>query len=132
MDYAVMALHSYCLRSLCHPVLAYYRADWEPAAPSGRCVLGVSWRCPAVLGGPSTPSPNQVSWKTLILKKSPIFPVSMWICGCFAPCGPSALLATKKASFGIKTCDLAIPLIKGPKLADFENFILFYFISLPK
>ena len=32
----------------------------------------------------------------------------MWICGALAPCGPSALLATKKASFGIKTCRLAI------------------------
>ena len=37
-----------------------------------------------------------VSWKTLILKNWPIFPVCMWICGGLAPCGPSVLLATKK------------------------------------
>ena len=43
------------------------------------------------------------------------------------PCGPSALLATKKASFGIKTCHLAIPLIKGQKIADFQK-IDFYFL----
>ena len=53
-----------------------YRADWEPAASSGRRVLGVFWRCPAVLWGPSTPNPTQVSWKTLILKNWPIFPAS--------------------------------------------------------
>ena len=47
------------------------------------------------------------------------FSCVMWICGGFAPCGPSALLATKKASFGIKTCHLAIPLIMGQKIADF-------------
>ena len=53
-----------------------YRADWEPAATSGRRVLGVFWRCPAVLWGPSAPNPTQVSWKTLILKNWPIFPAS--------------------------------------------------------
>ena len=53
-----------------------YRADWEPEAPSGRRVLGVFWRCPAVLWGPSTPNPTQVSWKTLVLKNWPIFPAS--------------------------------------------------------
>ena len=53
-----------------------YRADWEPAAASGRRVLGVSWGCPAALWGPSTPNSTRVSWKTLILKNWPIFPVS--------------------------------------------------------
>ena len=43
----------------------------------------------------------------------------MWICGGFAPCGPSTLLVTKNASFGIKTCHLAIPRIMGQKIADF-------------
>ena len=47
------------------------------------------------------------------------FSCVMWICGGFAPCGPSALLATKNASFGIKTCHLAIPRIMGQKIADF-------------
>ena len=58
------------------PGAGSYRADWEPAATSGRRVLGVFWRCPAVLWGPSTPNPTQVSWKTLILKNWPIFPAS--------------------------------------------------------
>ena len=53
-----------------------YRADWEPEAPSGRRVLGVFWRYSAVLWGPSTRDPFQISWKTLILKNWPIFPVS--------------------------------------------------------
>ena len=99
--------------------LSAYRADWEPEAPSGRRALGVFWRCPAVLWGPSTPNPTQVSWKPLILKNWPIFSRVMWICGGFSPRGPSALLATKKASFGIKTCHSAIPRIMGQKIADF-------------
>ena len=43
------------------------------------------------------------------------FSCVIWICGGFAPRGPSALLATKNASFGIKTCHLAIPLIMEQK-----------------
>ena len=52
----------------------------------------------------------------------------MWICGGFAPCGPSALLATKKASLGIKTCHLAIPRIMGQTncgLLEKSIFLLF-------
>ena len=44
--------------------------------------------------------------------------VGMWWIG---PYGPSALLATKKASFGNKTCRLAIPLIIGQDIADFSK-----------
>jgi hypothetical protein len=47
------------------------------------------------------------------------FSCVMWICGGFASCGPSALLATKNAPFGMKTCHLAIPRIMGQKIADF-------------
>ena len=54
------------------------------------------------------------------------FSCVMWICGGFAPCGPSALLATKNASFGIKTCHLAIPRIMGQKKADFFIFFIFW------
>ena len=39
------------------PSLSTYRADWEPAASSGKCMAGVPgvfWRCPAALQGPST------------------------------------------------------------------------------
>ena len=68
--------------------------------------------------GPSTPNPTQVSWKTLILKKLADFSCVMWICGGFAQRGPSALLATKNASFGTKTCHSAIPRIMGQKIVD--------------
>ena len=53
----------------------------------------------------------------------------MWICGGFAPCGPSALLVTKKASLGIKTCHLAIPRIMGQKIVDFYKISIFYFLA---
>ena len=56
----------------------------------------------------------------------------MWIFGGFAPCGPSALLATKNASFEIKTCHLAIPLIKGQKIADFQKMSFFYLLWTQK
>ena len=59
------------------------------------------------------------------------FSCVMWICGGFAPCGPSAPLATKKASFGIKTCHLAIPRIMGQKIADFLEKSIFCFFVLP-
>ena len=109
------------------PCAGIHRADWEPEAPSGRRALRVFWRCPAVFWGLSTPNPTQVSWKTLILKNWLIFPSVMWICNGFAPRGPSALLATKKASFGIKTCHSAIPRIMGQKLRTFKNDFLLFF-----
>ena len=52
----------------------------------------------------------------------------MWIYGGVAPRGPSALLATKKASFGIKTCHLTIPRIMGQKIAEFYKMSIFYFL----
>ena len=61
--------------------VAGYRADWEPAATSGKSMAGVPgvfWRCPAVLQGPSTHNPTLVAGKTLILKNWPIFPICMW------------------------------------------------------
>ena len=56
------------------------------------------------------------------------FSCVMWICGGFAPCGPSTLLVTKNASFGRKTCHSAIPRIMGQKIADFLK-IDFYFLA---
>ena len=55
------------------------------------------------------------------------FSCVMWICGGFAPCGSSALLATKKASFGTKTCHSAIPRIMGQKLRTFKNIDFLFF-----
>ena len=56
------------------------------------------------------------------------FSCVMWICGGFAPCGPSTLLVTKNASFGIKTCHLAIPRIMGQNIADlYKNLFFFSF-----
>ena len=57
------------------------------------------------------------------------FSCVMWICGGFAPRGPSALLATKKASFGIKTCHLAIPRIMGQIIANFYKISIFLFFA---
>ena len=94
---------------------ATYRADWEPAATSGRHALGVFWRCPAVLWGTIYTRSNSGFMGT---EKLANFSCVIWICGGLAPCGPSALLATKKASFRIKTCRLAIPLIMEQKLRN--------------
>ena len=55
------------------------------------------------------------------------FSCVIWICGGFAPRGPSALLATKNASSGTKTCHLAIPRIMGQKLRTFKKYQFFYF-----
>ena len=57
------------------------------------------------------------------------FPICMWTCGKFALCGASTLLATKKASFGTKTCCLTIPLIMGQKVADFSKILFFVFYN---
>ena len=56
------------------------------------------------------------------------FSCVMWICGGFAPRGPIALLVTKNASFGIKTCHLAIPRIMGQKIADLTKKSIYYFL----
>ena len=58
-----------------------YRADWEPAAASEKCMAGVPgvfWRSPAVLWGPSTPNPTWVEGKT---RTSKIGRVSLYACG---------------------------------------------------
>ena len=67
--------------------------------------------------------------ETPYFEKLADFSCVMWICGGFAPCGPSALLATKKASFGIKTCHLAIPRIMGQKIANFLQISIFLFFA---
>ena len=81
---------------------------------------GLSWGC---RGGVQRScgdnlQPIQLGFyeKPPMLKHWPIFPVRMSICGGLAPCGPSALLATKNASFELKTCHLSIPRIMGQKI----------------
>ena len=58
-----------------------YRADWEPATTSGKCMAGVPgvfWRCPAVLQGPSTHNPAWFQGKPILLK---IGRFSLYACG---------------------------------------------------
>ena len=67
-----------------------YRADWEPEAPSGKCMAGVPgvfWRCPAVLQGPSTHNSTWVPGKPHTSKNWPVFPICMWTWGGSAPSG---------------------------------------------
>ena len=52
----------------------------------------------------------------------------MWICGGFAPCGPSALFATKRPK-SKKECHLANPLIMGQRLRIFQKY-RFLFLGL--
>ena len=68
--------------------------------------------------------------ETPYFEKLADFSCVMWICGGFAPRGPSALLATKNASFGIKTCHLAIPRIMGQKIADLLKISTFFIFCL--
>ena len=101
-----------------------YKADWELAAPSGRHVLGVSWGVLSLVGTIYTKF-NSGFMENPYFEKLAIFPVRMWTCGGLAPCGPSTLLATKKASFRQKTCPLAIPLIMGQNITYFSKNIDF-------
>ena len=100
--------------------LVSYRADWEPAATSGRRALGVFWRCPAVLWGPSTPNPTQVSWETLILKNWPIFlrHVDMWW---FCPMWPKCAFGDQKGLIRIKDMPFGNPPYHRTKVADCEK-----------
>ena len=57
-----------------------YRVDSEAAAPSGRRTsggMGVLWRCPVVLWGPSTSNPTWAPGKTRSSKSWPIFAICM-------------------------------------------------------
>ena len=80
-----------CVGAVCSGM---YRADWEPAAASGKCtagVPGVLWRSPAVLWGPPTPNPMLVAGRTHTSENWPIFHLCMWRCGESAPCGQARL-----------------------------------------
>ena len=103
-----------------------YRADWEPAATSGRRALGLFWRCPAVLWGPSTPNPTQVSWKTLILKNWLIFlrHVDMWW---FCPRWPKCAFGDQKCLIRNKDMPFGNPLHHGTRNGGLLENINFYF-----
>ena len=98
----------------------FYRADWEPATTSGRRALSVFWRYSAVLWGTIYTESDSDFMETPYFEKLADLSCVMWICGGFASCGPSALLATKNASFGIQTYHSEIPRIMGQKIADFQ------------
>ena len=107
-----------------------YRADWEPAATSGRRVLGVFWRCPAVLWGPSTPNPTQVSWKTLILKIGRFFlrHVDMWW---FCPMWPKYAFGDQKSLIRKKDMPFGNPPHHGTKNCGIlKNIDFFLFFGL--
>ena len=75
-----------------HKASSICRADWEPAAASGRRVLGMSWGCPAVLWGTIYTESNPGFMENPDFEKLAYFScvhVDMWWIG---PCGPSALL----------------------------------------
>ena len=94
------------------------RADWGPAAPSGKCTAGVPrvfWRCPAGLQGPSTHNSTCVYGETRTSKNWPISPVCMWKCGESAPCGQTRLWRPSRPECAKTPCRLAVPLIKDKK-----------------
>ena len=93
-----------------------YRADWEPATTSGKCMAGVPgvfWRCRAALQGPCTYNSTWVPGKTHTSKKWLIFPVCMWKWGGSAPSGQARVLRPNWPQCAKKSCCLAVPLIKG-------------------
>ena len=81
----------------------------------------MSWGCPAVLWGTIYTQSDSGFMENPYFEKLADFSCVMWICGGFAPCGQSTLLVTKNASFGIKTCHLAIPRIMGQKIVGFKK-----------
>ena len=98
-----------------------YRADWEPAAPSGKCMSG-PWGVLEVssgIGGPSTPIPTLTAGKTHTSKNWPIFPECMWKWGGSTPCGQACLrrpngtqcakshAVWQPPNQGLKNCDIS-------------------------
>ena len=105
-----------------------YRADWEPEAPSGKCMAGVPgvfWRWPAVLWGPTTHNPTLVAGKTLILKNWPISPMRMWKWGGSAPCGQARLWRPNGPQCAKRHAVWQSPLSRTEKLQTFSIFLFF-------
>ena len=94
---------------------------------------GVPWGCSGGTQGPCGDHLHPIQLRfhgNSCFEKLADFSCVMWICGGLAQCGPSALLVTKKASFGNKTCHLAIPPIMGQKMRNVKNIILYFFYLL--
>ena len=73
---------------------------------------------------------TQVSWKTLVLKNWPIFPASCGHVVDWPYVTQVRFWRPKiKASFGIKTCHLAMPLIMGQKKCGLLKSIDFLFFT---
>ena len=102
-----------------------YRADWDPAAASGRRALGVFWRCPAALWGLSTPNPTHISWEILVLKNWPIFlcHVDMWWIG---PMWPKCAFGNQKGLIRNKGMPFGNPPYHGKKNLQTLKSIFFY------
>ena len=107
-----------------------YRADWEPAATSGKSMAGVPgalWRLLAVLQGPSTHNPTWVAGKTLILKNWPISPMCMWKWGGSAPCGQARVSRPNGPQCAKPHAVWQSPLSRTQKLRTFSKkyFVIF-------
>ena len=90
---------------------------------------GVSWGCPGgaqrTCGDHIHPIQLGFHGNPKVRKNGHFFPMCMWIYGELAPCDPSALLATKRASLRIKTCRLALSLIMEKRLRIYSKSNLF-------
>ena len=84
---------------------------------------------PSGLVGTNYTESNSNVMETPYFEKLADFSRVMWICGGFAPCDPSALLATKKASFEKKDMTFGNPSYHGTKKCGISENIDFDFFS---
>ena len=111
----------------------HYRADWEPEAPSGKCMAGVPGvfcRFPVVLQGPSTHNPTWVAGKTLILKNWPISPMCMWKWGGSAPCGQARVSRPNWPQCAKSHAVWQSLSSRAEKLRIFSKIFFFHFLTI--
>ena len=118
-------MHMPILRSMPMSRHAYYRADWESAVPSARRVLGV----PSGLVGTIYTQCNSGVMKNPYFEKLVDFLMCMWICGGFAPCGPSALWRPKRPHLEKRHAIWQSPLSWDKKLWTFQKILFFTFMG---
>ena len=105
-----------------------YRADWEPEAPSGKCMAGVPgvfWRSLVVFWGLSAHNPALVPGKTHTSKNWPIFPLCTWKWGESAACGQARLWRPNGPQCAKTHAVWQSPLSRTEKSRTF----FFYFLS---